>query len=187
MILLVLASAGGWARAEEWQKVAFIGNAEVKSITGLVEVITSGEERIVHPGEKAKIGQVLRIWRGAEVILRMDRSESLVRAKGPVLLRLAPVSEGYERASVIGEAKDRFVVRAVRGNGKYQDGEYWREIRPGMSLPEGVRVRPYRASVLDFYHPGTRTAIRVTDYKKQTLLTPPVIGSSPTILAAKAP
>ena len=171
--------------------MAFIGDAEVKTISGVVEVVSGKEERILHEKETAKVGQVLRIWRGAEVVLQMKNSKSLVRAKGPTLLRLAPDSEGYDRASVTGEEnKEGFVVRAVRGGGKYQDGEYWRNIQAGMHLPDGTRVRPFRDSVLDFYHPATHTAYRITDHSKQTPLiakTPSSEEVSPTIVAAKAP
>jgi hypothetical protein len=179
------------SRSEEWRKVAFIGDAEVKTISGVVEVIANKEERILHEKETAKVGQVLRVWRGAEVVLQMKNSKSLVRAKGPTLLRLAPESEGYDRASVAGEEeKAGFVVRAVRGGGKYQDGEHWRNLQAGMHLPDGTRVRPFRESVLDFYHPATHTAYRVTDPSKQTPLIAKTQSSeevSPTIVAAKNP
>jgi hypothetical protein len=177
-------------RGENWQKVAFIGDADVKSISGVVEVITDKEQRILHEREVAKVGQTLRIWRGAEVILHLKNSKSLVRAKGPALLRLAPETEKYERASLTDEEpKTGFVVRAVRGHGKFQDGRYWRDVQPGMTIAEGAKVRPFRDSTLDFYHPATRTAYRVTDHRKQTTL----VAQAPdqqgidTLLAAKAP
>ena len=188
-LLAVMVSVAG-VKGEDWKKVAFIGNAEVKSISGVVEVIQGKEERILREKETANMGQTLRIWRGSEVVLMMDKTKSLVRAKGPCLLRLADEREGYDRASVTGEEpKSGFVVRAVRGQGKYQDGAYWRYLQPGMTVPDGVRVRPFRESVLDFYHPATRTAYRVTDHQRQTVLAakPVESESSPTILAAKNP
>jgi hypothetical protein len=192
-LLVIAALTIGLARGEEdWRKVAFIGDADVKSISGLVEVISGKEERVLHEKEIATIGQTLRIWRGAEVILMMHGSKSLVRAKGPVLLRLAPVKEGYDRASLTGEEpKQGFIVRAVHGHGKYQDGVYWRDLQAGMTIPEGARVRPFRDSVLDFYHPGTHTAYRITDHTRQTQLVAKTEKteeeSSPTILAAQNP
>jgi hypothetical protein len=181
-------------KAEEWKKVAFIGNAEVKSISGVVEVVAGKEERTLREKETATVGQTLRIWRGSEVVLMMKNTKSLVRAKGPCLLRLAPEREGYDRASVTGEEpKSGFIVRAVRGavrgQGKFQDGAHWRFLEPGMTIPDGARVRPFRESVLDFYHPATRTAYRVTDHKRQTVLAARQIEDevSPTIMAAKNP
>src|SRR5688572_33475028 len=105
--------------SEEWRKVAFIGDAEVKSISGVVELI-NGNERILRAKETATVGHTLRIWRGSEVVLVMKNTKSLVRAKGPCLLRLAPEKEGaYQRAEMKWEEpKDAFVVRAVRGGGK---------------------------------------------------------------------
>ncbi len=174
---------------EEWQRVAFVGNAEVTSISGLVEVITKGEERIVRKGEKAKEGQTLRIWKGAEVILMMDRSESLVRARGPVLLRLAPASEGYDRACAE-EPENGFVTRAVRGSAKFKCGQRWMALRAGMTLPVGTLVRPGRDSILDFYHSASSSVCRVTDSSRPTALWPgagrPTSGTS-NLLAAKAP
>lgn len=177
--------------SEEWRKVAFIGDAEVKSISGVVELV-NGSERILREKETATVGHTLRIWRGSEVVLVMKNTKSLVRAKGPCLLRLAPDKDGaYQRAEVNWEEpKSGFVVRAVRGGGKYQDGPYWRCLEAGMTIPDGTRVRPYRDSILDFYHPETKTAYRVTDHKKQTLLVARTASedeSSPTILAAKNP
>jgi hypothetical protein len=188
LLLITLAISG---RSEEWRKVAFIGDAEVKSISGVIEVVAGKQERVLHEKETARVGQVLRIWRGSEVVLQMKNSKSLVRAKGPVLLRLAPESEGYDRAAVDGEdEKGGFVVRAVRGGGKYQDGPYWRNLQAGMTLPEGTRVRPFHDSTLYFYHPQPRTAYRVTDPRKHTALiakTPSDEEVSPTIMAAKNP
>ena len=177
--------------SEEWQKIAFIGDAEVKSISGVVELV-NGSERILREKETATVGHTLRIWRGSEVVLVMKNTKSLVRAKGPCLLRLAADKEGGNQRAEVNweEPKSGFVVRAVRGGGKYQDGPYWRGLEAGMTIPEGTRVRPYRDSILDFYHPGTRTAYRVTDHKKQTVLAPKAAEepeTSPTILAAKNP
>jgi hypothetical protein len=190
-LLLAVTLALPSGRGEEWRKVAFIGDAEVKSISGVVEVVSGGQDRIVHSKEIATVGQTLRIWRGAEIVLQMKNSKSLVRAKGPVLLRLAPEQEGYGHASVTGEEpKTGFVVRAVRGHGKYQAGAYWREIETGMCLPEGTRVRPFHESILDFYHPATHTALRVTDSWHQTELRvkePAKPQTAPTILAAQSP
>lgn len=190
-LALMAALAIGSVRGEDWRKIAFIGDADVKSISGVVEVIAGQENRILHEKETATAGETLRIWRGAEVVLRMKNSLSFVRAKGPVLLRLAPERESYDRASLSGEEpKKGFIVRAVRGHGKYQDGEYWRDLRAGMCLPEGTRVRPFRDSALDFYHPETRTVYRVTDSGKRTPLVAKSSsdsGASSTIFAAQNP
>lgn len=193
-LFLLLALSVSPARTEEWRKVAFIGDAQVKSISGVVELETGKESRVLHEKEVAKVGDTLRIWRGAEVVLQMNNSKSLVRAKGPTLLRLAPEKEGYDRASATGEEpKTGFIVRGVRGHGKYQDGEYWRDLQTGMAIPEGTRVRAWRDSTLDFYHPQTRTSYRVVDSGHQTQLIAKVPEknseneSAPRILAAQNP
>jgi hypothetical protein len=190
-LLLGLALTANFGRSEDWRKIAFIGNANVKSISGVVEVIKGNEERVLHERETANVGETLRIWRGAEVVLQMKTSKSLVRAKGPVLLRLAAEHEGFDHSSVTGEGpKTGFIVRAVHGHGKYQDGDYWRDLRAGMCLPEGTRVRPFHGSSLDFYNPATRTVCRVTDPWKQTTLVSKARATeetSPTILAAQNP
>ena len=46
--------------SEEWRKVAFIGDAEVKSISGVVELV-NGSERILREKETATVGHTLRI------------------------------------------------------------------------------------------------------------------------------
>jgi len=188
-LLLAVALIPGTVRSEDWRKIAFIGDADVKSISGVVELLTGEQDRVLHEKETATVGQTLRIWRGAEVVLKMKNSQSLVRAKGPTLLRLAPENEGFDHSSATGEEpKTGFIVRAVRGHGKYQDGEHWRDLRAGMRLPEGTRVRPFHDSALDFYHPATRTAYRVTDPWRQTALSAkpaPAQEPNPTMLAAR--
>jgi hypothetical protein len=188
LILLLTLSALGAHADESWRKVAFVGDAKVKKISGLVEVIAPAQ-RILHPGEEAKAGETLRIWKGAELVLQMNRSQSLVRAAGPVLLRLAPEKEGFNRASVTGaEDKEGYVVRAVHGHGRFLDGERWRDLQTGMVLPEGTKVRPYHDSILDFYNATTRTVVRVTDHSRQTTLpTWSANAEGGPILAAKMP
>jgi len=161
----MLAVAG--THAEDWQKVAFVGNAKVKSISGLVEVIEP-DQRILREGEAARPGQIFRVWRGADIILQMESSKGLVRAKGPVLLRLAPDTEDFSQAS----AAVGFEVRGIRGEGgRYSaDGEHWGNIAAGMILPEGSRVRPFRNSIIDFYHSSARVPIRVSDSGKTVTL-----------------
>lgn len=186
--VVMLATVG--ARGDDWKKVAFVGNAKVKSISGLVEVVQP-EQRILREGETARPGEILRIWRGADLIMQMESSKGLVRAKGPVLLRLAPNDEGYSRAAV--DRSDEpvgFVVRAVRGpGGRYTaDGNHWANVSAGMILPEGARVRAFRDSILDFYHNSAKVAVRVSDPKKPVTLT--VNSTAPAaeaLLAAKAP
>lgn len=188
LILLVTLAASTIRAEEDWRRVAFIGDANVKSITGLVEVIAP-EGRVLREGEKAQAGDVLRIWRGAEVVLQMDISKSLVRAKGPVLLRLAP-ADGYNRAALSGaDEKVGFVVRAVWGHGRYsEDGVRWHDLRAGLVLPEGSKVRPFRDTTIDLYHNATHEVVRLTDHSKAVAL----ISKSPatgggTLVAAKAP
>lgn len=166
-------------QGEEWRKVAFVGSAKIKSISGLVEVIQP-DQRILREGEVAKPGDILRVWRGANLVIQMEGSKSFVRADGPVLLRLAEADEGFNRASITGsEEKVGFVVRAVRGHGRYsEDGERWGDLETGMILREGTQVRPFRDSVLDFYHNGAKVALRVSNHKKTVALKLPEPGKS---------
>jgi hypothetical protein len=186
---LLVAFSISIVQAEEWRKVAFVGSAKVKSISGLVEVIQP-EERILREGEIAKPGEVLRVWRGANLVIQMEGSKSFVRADGPVLLRLAP-EENFNRASLTGsEEKVGFVVRAVRGHGRYsEDGDRWGDLETGMILKEGTRVRPFRDSILDFYHNGARVALRVSDHKKAVALKLQTVASSNSTMdfASQAP
>jgi len=171
LTLLIAVGLSAATQAEEsWRKVAFIGDANVKKISGLAEVMAP-TERILHPGEGVKAGETVRVWRGAELILQMKGSKSLVRAAGPVLLRLAPEKEGFNRASITGEEVQRgFIVRAVHGAGRYCEGDHWLPIKTGMTLPEGSKVRAFHDTILDFYNPTTHQVIRVTDHKRQTVL-----------------
>jgi hypothetical protein len=178
-LILLAALSVVSASAEEWRK----------GISGLVEVIVP-EKRILREGEIAKTGETLRIWRGADLIIEMESSKGLVRAKGPVLLRLAPEKEGFNRAAVTGgEEKVGFVVRAVRGGGRFsEDGERWCNLTAGMILPEGTRVRAFRDSILDFYHNEARRPVRVTEHERPVTLRVKneVAGNGGREMAAKA-
>jgi hypothetical protein len=187
-LLLATLAVSSLRAEDEWRRVAFVGDAKVKSISGLVEVIAP-ETRVLREGEKARVGDVLRVWRGAEVVLRMDLSQSLVRAKGPVLLRLAP-ADGYDRASLSGaDEKAGFVVRAVHGHGRFsEDGVRWHDLRTGMVLNDGARVRPFRDTIIDLYHNRTGEVLRLTDHTKaMALISKPMTTGSDTMVAAKAP
>ena len=176
-------------RAEEWRRVAFVGEAKVKTISGLVEVLDAkGEQHILHAGEPAHAGQTLRVWRGAEVVLWMEKTKSFVRVEGPVFLRLMEDHENFYRtANDQAEDPNRFEVRAVRGGAKAFHNGRWCALQAGMNLPEGTKVRPFRESIVDLYHPASKTAFRITDHTKQTTLTARQPESAGRILAAQAP
>ena len=156
---------------EDWRRVAFAGEARVKTMSGLVEVLDKTGNKILHAGEPAHPGQTLRVWKGAEIVLWMENSQSLVRAEGPVLVRLTENENYFDRASSnASQNEELFVVRAVRGGGKYCQNGQWNLLTTGMSLPAGTKVRPFRQATLDFYNPSTHTALRVVDHTKPTTL-----------------
>lgn len=187
VLIAAAALACGSISAEEWRQVAFIGNAKVFSVSGVVEVMHPKKTRVLREGENAKAGDVLKIWQGAELVLKMEGSGSLVRAKGPVILRLAPEKEGYDRASVTGaEERVGFVARAVRGKGEYQHKGKWRALKTGDVIPDGVRVRAAVGASLDFYHNTMGTVVRVSEPVERTLVARPVVSGSD-VVASKAP
>jgi hypothetical protein len=187
--LAVAALAVSSVYAEEWRQVAFIGTANVFDLSGVVEVIQprKTETRVLKAGDRAKAGEVLKIWQGAEVVLKMEGSGSLVRAKGPVLLRLAPEKEGYDRASLTGaEERVGFVARAVRGKGEYQQNGKWRALRTGDVIPDGTRVRAAAGASMDFYHNGIGTVVRISELAETLLVSRPTVGGQ-SVVASKAP
>ncbi len=188
-LLLFAAFAVSSVRAdEEWRRVAFPGEAKVKSITGLVEVIAP-ESRILREGQMAKPGDVLRVWRGAELVLEMQASHSFVRAKGPALVRLAQ-PDGFNRTALTGaEEKVGFVVRSVWGHGRFtEDGVRWHDLQTGMVLSDGAKVRPFRDTTIDLYHNKTGAVLRLTDHSKSVALNSKLSSTgSDTMIAAKAP
>lgn len=187
VVVAVAALAAGSIRADEWRQVAFIGNAKVFNVSGVVETLKPREGRVLRDGEKLRAGETYKIWQGAELVLQMESSGSLVRAKGPVILRLAPEKEGFDRASITGQ-EDRvgFVARAIRGKAEYQAKNKWRPLHTGDVLPEGARIRAEQGATLDFYHNTIGTVIRVTE-PERTLVAKPVTTGAQDTLAAKAP
>jgi hypothetical protein len=169
-LLLIATMALLNVHAEEWRKVAFVGDAKVKSATGLVEIVANSGQKTLRAGDKAEAGQTIRVWRGAELVLWIENTQSFVRAAGPTLVRLIDDKAEFQRSSVESEDKNVFEVRAVRGGGKALHNGRWVAVEPGMILADGAKVRPFRDSIIDLYNPATRSAMRVTDHSKPTTL-----------------
>lgn len=187
-LFLILGLATITAQTEEWRRVAFVGEAKVKTLSGLVEILEPSGQRILHSGDPAHAGQTLRVWRGAEVVLWMEKSKSFVRAEGPVFLRLIEDRDTFEHATTeASEDLNRFEVRAVRGGAKVFHNGRWCALQAGMTLPEGSKVRPFRESVVDIYHPASKKAFRITDHTRQTTLSAITTGAAGPALAAQAP
>lgn len=139
--------------SEEFQKVAFVGEATVKEIKGIVEVM-SGTNKWSELGvaSQLKPGAVIRTGKESSVVLKMTGSGSFVKVTPQTVLRLVAAEEGWGRAAVTGEGESgKYQVRALRGLAQYEQNGKWLFLSTGKAIEPGTRVRLGQGTVADFY------------------------------------
>src|SRR5687767_930965 len=126
----------------EFQRVAFIGCAEVKEVKGRAEALDGIDQwQPLQPGAHLHEGDVVRT-QGGEVVLKMCESSSLVRVTPQTILRLLPLNEEWDRSALSGTGeKPGYVVRSLRGKALYQhQSTEWKRVVVNEVLPEGAVI-----------------------------------------------
>jgi hypothetical protein len=145
------------------RRVAFVGSAEVKEVSGEAELLTGIDQwSPLRKGAKLAPGDIIRTGQGAAVI-KMTESGSLVRVTPRVMLRLAPLQKGWDPGILSGaEERDGFTVRSCRGQAEFKEGGgNWRAVAVNDVLPEGAVVRLAPGAVVDLYSTADRRAMRL--------------------------
>jgi hypothetical protein len=151
------------ARTSTPQRIAFVGQAEVKFVSGEASFL-KGVERweSLRPGTRLAPGDLLRTGKNGRVILKMQ-SGSLVKMTPNTILRLVPFEKGMDPAVISGKEEELgFAVRAVRGNARLQTGEdQWGSLTVNRVLAEGVVLRIAKDGWVDLFAMSSGQLVRV--------------------------
>jgi hypothetical protein len=172
----------GNSRAEEeaavYQKVAFVGSAEVKVVEGRAMRL-SGVDRWtpLQAGIEITPGDIIRSGEGF-VILRMKESDSFVKITPHTVLRLVPMENGWDRGVLSGREERRgFLVRGCRGKAETQvKAGDWKTVAVNSVLSEGAVIQVGADSTVDLFAITQGRPVRITGPTRVTL-SPSVIGS----------
>jgi len=178
----------GESAEPEPQRVAFVGAAQVREATGIVERLSGVDQwEKLQAGEELLPGDVVRTAEGTAV-LRMRESKSFVKITPHTTLRLIAIESGWDRAVVTGrEERTGFVVRSCRGKAYViaANGE-WRLLRVNDVLAPGTALRTSSEAVVDLFHNASHQPLRVVGAVQLKLETPllarvPIV--QPTLMA----
>lgn len=154
---------GDKTEAVTLRRVAFVGSATVREVTGTAEKL-SGVDRWMPllAGVKLAPGDIIRTGQGT-VVLRMTDSGSFVKVTPHVMLRLAPFEQGWDRGVLSGrEEQEGFVVRTCRGAARFRHGtDVWQAVTVNAVLPEGATVRLAHGAILDLYQTVEQRLLRL--------------------------
>lgn len=155
---------------DHFQRVAFIGAAEVKEVTGKVEWLTGVNEWAPLPvGKKLAPGDMVRTKAGARVILKMTQSGSLIRATPNTIVRLVPLDGQWGAAALTGESESSgYVVRALRGEAEYLAKGIWHPLTMDRELAPGTKIRLVSGKQVDLFS-REHGSVRLSERGEATL------------------
>src|SRR5687767_3721182 len=109
----------------KWKRVAFIGEAEVRTVEGKVELSIDGKNWIAaQPRASLGAGAMLRTHEDGKATLSMKASGSMVRISPQTIMRLASLPPKADRSSLTGrEEQPGLRIRAVRGSASWRENQ----------------------------------------------------------------
>jgi hypothetical protein len=151
------------APATSPQRFAFVGNAEVKELSGDVRVL-KGIERWekLNLGTKLSPGDLIQTGKNGKAMLKMQ-SGSLVKISPNSILRLAPFEPGMDPAVLSGKPEGKgFSVRSLHGAALCQgSGNQWAPVDVNTLLPEGSLLRLSNNTTLDLFDSSSGGFVRL--------------------------
>jgi hypothetical protein len=154
---------GDSAAPTDYQRVAFVGSATVREVSGQAERLVGIDRwKPITAGAKLAPGDVLRTGNGT-VVLRMSTSGSFVKVTPQTLLRLVPLEKEWDRAALSGsEERNGFVVRSCRGKAYARTpGSEWENVEVNSVLALGSEVRTEPGTVLDLFDTSKQRPLRI--------------------------
>jgi hypothetical protein len=144
------------------QRVAFIGAAEVKEVTGSAEHLAGIDTwSQLQPGTKLQPGDIIRTSKGS-VVLQMVESESFVKVTPNTILRLVPVGkDGNSSILSGGEERDGFVVRGCRGKAYVKSGSEWRGLAVNELITRSASIRTEAGALVDLFDTESKRPLRI--------------------------
>lgn len=152
------------------QRVAFVGSAEVKTVTGKVMRL-SGIDRWTELSQGAKLapGDMIRSEDG-NALLQMTESGSFIKITPNTVLRLVPIERTWDPGVLTGrEEKSGFIVRSCRGSAFIEKTGRWEPVEVNTVLARGTQVRTAPGSSIDLFDTQLRQAVRIQGPVRLTL------------------
>jgi hypothetical protein len=153
----------GETTVPEQQRVAFVGAAEVKEVSGAVERL-AGVDRWekLSAGARLLPGDIIRTAAGSAVLC-MCESKSFVKITPNTLLRLVDFESGWDRSIVSGrEERSGFVVRSCRGSAFFAEANGgWKSVQVNQVLAPGTALRTQAGAVVDLFDNSSKRPLRV--------------------------
>jgi len=171
---------------KSFQKVGFVGCANVKEVTGTVEYLHGIDAWLpLKAGAHLQEGDVVRTRQG-RVLLQMCESSSLVKVTPNTMARLVPLSAGWDRATLSGvEERSGYVVRSLHGKAYIQNARLeWQPVGVNDILPKGAIVRADQTASIDIFNPVDRKTLRIRSGGLMQLGTEPALAQSPSVVIA---
>jgi hypothetical protein len=164
--------------APVYQRVAFVGSAEVRAIEGKA-VRLAGIDRWspLRPGTVLSPGDIIRSDNGT-VTLRMKESQSFVKVSPRTVLRLVPLERDWDSGIVSGqENRKGYLVRACRGKASVRDAQgHWVAISVDAVLADGTLIQTEPGTTVDLFNTEARRALRING-SVQVKLAPALLAS----------
>jgi hypothetical protein len=161
-ILSILKGDAG--KPQPYQKVGFVGCAEVKEVKGQVQYLRGIEKwQPLKAGSHLSEGDLVRCENG-EATLKMCESSSLVRVKQQTMLRLLTCEKDWDRGVLSGtEQRKGYVVRSLRGHAwvRNEEDSKWKGIEVNDVLPEGAVIKTRGSTAIQFFCTEELTVLRV--------------------------
>ena len=146
-----------------YQRVAFVGSAVVKQVSGSAEYLAGIDQwKALEEGSRITPGDIIRTQEGS-VLLRMTESESFVKVTPNTVFRLVPIQKNWDRSILSGrEERSGFIVRSCRGKAFFDSGNGdWKAVEVNHVLARGTEIRTAPGTVLDLFHTGTKRPVRI--------------------------
>jgi hypothetical protein len=138
---------------EKYQRVAFVGSAQVKEVKGKVEFLSGVNKwSQLSSGKTLKPGDLVRTSTGSRAILKMTDSGSLVSVTPATILRLVPFEKEWSPAILTGDTQGKgYVVRALRGEAEFQSEAGWQKLSMQSEVAPGSKIRLVSGQQVDLY------------------------------------
>lgn len=146
-----------------YQRVAFVGSAVVKQVSGRAEYLAGIEKwKTLKEGSRLTPGDIIRTQQGS-ILLRMTESQSFVKVTPNTVFRLVKIEKNWDRSILSGrEERTGFIVRSCRGKAFFDSGNgEWMPVEVNNVLARGTEIRTAPGTVLDLFHTGTKRPVRI--------------------------
>jgi hypothetical protein len=147
----------------EWQRVAFVGSAVIKEVSGRVEMLKGVDRWVaIGKGQRLQPGDLVRTGEGSRAVLKMESSGSFVAMTPKTILRLSVFEKTWDQSVLSGvETRKGYKVRSLRGVAEVKKNNQWLPLSVESVIPVGASVRTHPNTTMDLFHSESGSFIRL--------------------------